>query len=150
MKSENDLTQQAINDKRVAITTSYFEKIDAGDPTVLDLMKDDVQFFFPKGGVRKGKDEWIKFGEFFGKSLKSIEHDMAGFNYIVQGDFVVVEGREKGVMADGKAWPDGKISQGLFCNVFEFDGEMIKRLHVYVDPDFASEDANRIKVLRGE
>lgn len=140
--------QQALHAQRIAITKTYFEKIDSRDPAVLDLMHEDIQFFFPKCGVRTGKAEWRRFGEYFGRYLNSIEHDIPGFNYIAQGNFVVVEGREKGEMADGKTWPDGNISQGLFCNVFEFEGAIIKRLHVYVDPDFTSADKDRVQALR--
>jgi hypothetical protein len=89
-----------------------------------------------------------KFGQLFGKYLKSIQHDISNLKHIVQGNLVVVEGSEKGEMADGTQWPDGVISQGLFCNVFEFDGEIITRLHVYVDPDFASADTDRVRALR--
>ena len=145
-----ETTPQSLAEKRIAITNTYFEKIDSWDPSVLDLMADDVQFFFPKAGVRQGKEEWKAFGELFGKYLRSIQHDMPNLNHIVQGDFVVVEGSEIGEMADGTKWPDGTISKGLFCNVFEFEGEIIKRLHVYVDPDFTSADKDRVKALRGE
>ncbi|MFH7018656.1 nuclear transport factor 2 family protein [Flavobacterium sp. FlaQc-47] len=143
-------TEESLAGKRIAITNVYFEKIDNWDPTVLDLMSDDVQFFFPKSGIRKGKEEWGKFGELFGKYLKSIKHDIPQLRHIVQGNFVVVEGSEQGEMTDGTKWPDGKISQGLFCNVFEFKGELITRLHVYVDPDFISADQDRVKALFAE
>ncbi|WP_405833295.1 hypothetical protein [Streptomyces sp. NBC_01176] len=32
----------------------------------------------------------------------------------------------------------------MFCNVFEFEGERIKRLHIYEDPDFAGTHADGI------
>jgi len=144
VKEYDELTK-----RRIAITTLYFEKVDNGDPTVLDLLVDDIQFFFPKGGVQKGKEAWVEFVQYFGSYLTSIKHDFSSFNYFVQGDHIVVEGKESGVMSNGVAWPDGKISQGLFCNVFEFEGELIKRLHVYVDPDFASADEDRVMALRG-
>jgi hypothetical protein len=136
--------------KRITIAKSYFEKVDAGDPSFLELVTDDIQFFFPKWGVSKGKDALQKCGEHFRDHLKSISHNIDSFNYVVQGDFVVVEGSEQGELANGKHWPDKIISQGLFCNVFQFEGDQISRLHIYVDPDFASEDTARIKAFRGE
>jgi hypothetical protein len=152
LKKQNKMTesaQESVNAKRLAITIDYFNKVDNNDPTFIDLLADDIQFFFPKAGLIKGKKDIGKFLGLFGSHLKQIKHDIAAFNYIVQGNFVVVEGSEKGHLANGKHWPDGLISQGLFCNVFEFKGELIKRLHVYVDPDFASEDTDRINALRG-
>ncbi|WP_017748448.1 hypothetical protein [Scytonema hofmannii] len=49
----------------------------------------------------------------------------------------------------GVALPDGIVSQGLFCNVFEFDGVLIRRMHIYVDPDFTSADRDRIDIFQG-
>jgi hypothetical protein len=37
----------------------------------------------------------------------------------------------------------------LFCNVFEFEGELIKRVHIYADPDFNSADAARVAWAQG-
>ena len=68
---------------------------------------------------------------------------------VINGPYVVVEGREKGMTKQGVAWPDNVISYGLFCNVFEFEGNLIKRVHIYVDPDFTSCDSERIKLLKG-
>lgn len=47
----------------------------------------------------------------------------------------------KGKTATGVAFPDGVSSFGLFRNVFEFEGELIKRVHIYEGPDFASTHA---------
>jgi hypothetical protein len=32
---------------------------------------------------------------------------------------------------------------GHFCNVFEFRGDLISRVHIYLDPDYAGEDQPR-------
>lgn len=82
--------------------------------------------------------------------LENLEHDIGGFNYIVSGNSIVVEGTERGVTRNGVHWPDGVVSQGRFCSVFEFDGVFIRRMHIYVDPDFTSEDQDRIRILRRE
>ncbi|MFC3149776.1 nuclear transport factor 2 family protein [Litoribrevibacter euphylliae] len=125
----------------------YFEKIDAGDESYLALFSEDVRFFFPKFGTHQGKQSLIRFGERIGSSLSQIQHDIANFNFIEAGNMLVVEGQESGVMADGTVWPDGKVSQGRFCSVFEFSGGLINRMFIYVDPDFPSTDSARISVL---
>lgn len=51
---------------------------------------------------------------------------------------MVIEGAVKGTTTSGATFPDRVSSFGLFCNVFEFEGERIKRVHIYEDPDFAS------------
>lgn len=82
-----------------------------------------------------------------GHLLKNITHDIDNFNYIVSENFVVVEGTEKGVTQSDKEWPDHKIAFGKFCSIFEFDKDLIKRMHIYVDPDLTSEDIDRIVIL---
>ena len=80
--------------------------------------------------------------------LNKLEHDIDGLRFIEAGDTIVVEGREWGEMADGTPFPDGVVSQGLFCSVFEFEGERIRAVRIYVDPDFPSLDHTRIAALR--
>lgn len=135
---------------RVATINTYFRKVDARDPTVLDLFTDDVQMFFPKFGLARGKAALMEFSERLAGELEMLEHDIDGFHHIVAGNIVVVEGTERGVTRSGVRWPDGFVSQGRFCNVFEFDGALIRRMHIYVDPDYTSADQDRIRMLRGE
>ncbi|WP_245609159.1 nuclear transport factor 2 family protein [Vibrio rhizosphaerae] len=134
-------------DDLVALVIKYFEKIDAGDPSYLDLFSEDVDFFFPKFGQAKGKNALVAFGNRIGSSLISIWHDIDGFQITTAGNKVIVEGQEGGVMSDGTPWPDNNVSTGRFCSVFEFDGNIISRMYVYVDPDFPSRDLERIAVL---
>jgi len=129
------------------IVIEYFKKIDNGDSTYLELFTDDVDFFFPKFGQKKGKKALIEFGNRIGSSLISIWHDIDGFKIIKADNKVVVEGQEGGVMSDGTPWPDNNISIGRFCSVFEFNGKLISRMYIYVDPDFPSQDLERISVL---
>ena len=129
------------------IVIEYFKKIDNGDSTYLELFTDDVDFFFPKFGQKKGKKALIEFGNRIGSSLISIWHDIDGFKIIKADNKVVVEGQEGGVMSDGTPWPDNNISIGRFCSVFEFNGKFISRMYIYVDPDFPSQDLERISVL---
>ncbi|HDZ8829890.1 TPA: nuclear transport factor 2 family protein [Aeromonas dhakensis] len=131
----------------VEIAIQYFKKVDAGDPSYLDLFSGNIDFFFPKFGQAKGKDSLVEFGNRIGSSLTSIWHDIDGFKITTAGNTVIVEGQEGGVMSDGTSWPDNNISMGRFCSVFEFTGSLISRMYVYVDPDFPSRDVARITVL---
>lgn len=95
------MTTAIDNEARIESVNTYFRKVNTRDPTVLDLFTDDVQIFFPKFGLAHGKAALVKFLEIMSSQLESIEHDIEGFNYIVAGDFVVVEGTERGVMRSG-------------------------------------------------
>lgn len=136
-----------IGDAKIQAIITYFEKVDAGDTSYVDLFTDDVKFFFPKFGTTQGKDSLIEFGQRISASLGSIWHDIPNFNFIASGETLVVEGQEGGTMKDGTVWPDKQVSQGRFCSVFEFSGSLINRMYIYVDPDFPSHDAKRISVL---
>lgn len=146
MNMANDTRDQ----DRIAIIKSYFRKIDARDPSFFDFVSDDVELFFPKFGVGRGKAALALFGERLGSDLESLKHDIDGFSFIVAGDTIVVEGQESGVTRAGTRWPDGIVSEGRFCNVFVFDGLTIRRIHIYVDPDFTSSHTERVRLLRGE
>lgn len=135
-------------DPRIEIVRDYFRKVDAKDPSLIDLFTDEVEFFFPKFGVAHGKAAVARFGERIAHEAAKLIHDIDGFIFTVEGDRIVVEGREWGVTAEGRQWPDGEISQGRFCNVFEFDGPLISRTYIYVDPDVTSDDARRIALYR--
>lgn len=135
---------------RIETVDAYFRKVDAWDASVLDLCTEDIQLFFPKFGLAHGKAAVAEFSRRLTRELESLEHDIDGFHHIAAGDFVVVEGTERGVTRAGIRWPDGVVSQGRFCNVFEFDGPLIRRVHIYVDPDYTSADQDRIRILRGD
>lgn len=126
----------------------YFRYVDTGDARLAELYTDDVELF-PKFGRAQGKQAMREFGARMGAMLGRLEHDIDGLRFIEAGDTIVVEGREWGEMADGTPFPDGEISHGLFCNVFEFRGALISAVRIYVDPDFPSLDTPRIKALRG-
>lgn len=133
----------ALMQKRIAVVRGYFLKIDRVDPTVLDLMTDDVETYFPKFGVGYGKAEFMRIAEGLMGSLKSIRHELEQLRVHVADNHVIAEGIESGVMADGRAWPVPGLSEGRFANVFEFKGDLIKRIYIYVDPDFSSDDKER-------
>lgn len=143
------MTDLSLQQRRIANAIEYFRRVDRADPTVLDLFTDDATMYFPKLGVAHGKAQIGLFAQGFGAEIVEIEHDIAHFTILPSGDFVVVEGQEKGRTLSGGAWPDGAYSQGRFCNVFAFEGELIKRVHIYADPDFNSADAPRTAWAKG-
>ncbi|GAA5234902.1 hypothetical protein FOZ76_21925 [Verticiella sediminum] len=137
-------------DSRIETVRSYFRKVDAKDPSLLDLFTDDVEFFFPKFGVARGKAAVMAFGSRIAKEAAKLTHDIDGLVFTAQGERIVAEGREWGETADGRPWPDGHVSQGRFANVFESDGPLIKRTFIYVDPDFTGEDRKRVALYRAQ
>lgn len=128
------MSADASTEERLRIVESYFRKVDDRDPTVVDLFTDDVEMFFPKFGVGRGKEDMIAFSKLMEEHLECLKHDIEAFNYIVSKDCVVVEGTERGVTRDGVQWPDGRISEGQFCNVFEFEGKLICRVFIVRRP----------------
>ena len=138
MSQFDELTQ-----KRIEIATEYFRRVDNGDPTLIDLMADDLQLYFPMFGVGYGKEDVRAAAGGLMTEISAIAHDFEHMNFIPSGDYLVVEGFAGGTTKDGKVWPDPQRSDGLFCNVFVFDGLLIKRLHIYEDPDLTSRDSAR-------
>jgi ketosteroid isomerase-like protein len=136
--------------KRIGIIRDYFRKVDGRDPSLSDLFTDDVEFFFPKFGSARGKPALTRFGEGLQRHLRNLEHDIAGLKFTAAGDRIAVEGRERGVTRDGISWPDGVTSEGRFCNLFEFDGDLISGLSIYVDPDFTGADTRLLRQFHGE
>lgn len=140
----------ALTDARLKVIDAYFRGADTRDPAFLDLFTEDVELFFPKFGLARGKAAVAEFGARLAAELESLEHGIPGLRKIVAGDTIVVEGTERGVTRGGLRWPDGVVSQGRFCDVFDFEGTLIRSVHIYVDPDFTSADRDRIRILRGE
>lgn len=133
-----------IQKRREEIAIDYFRMVDAGDPAVIDIFTDDAQMFYPKFGIAIGKAQIGAFAQGLGRGIASLTHEIDGFTVLSSGNHVIIEGMERGTTASGVDFPDGVSSFGLFCNVFEFEGELIKRLHIYVDPDFANTHAEGV------
>src|SRR5688572_13613737 len=142
-RKENALSDDALTQTRIQVATDYFRKVDSGDPTIVDIMTDGVEVYFPKFGVGRGKAAFVEVAQGLMRSLQSIQHDLDRMRFHVAGHHIIVEGFESGVMADGTPWPVEERSEGRFANVFEFEGNRIKRLYVYVDPDLASTHRER-------
>lgn len=129
--------------ERKDIVLEYFRRLDRGDD-LLELFADDARLFYPKWGIATGREE---IGELFsdvGGIVTSMSHDYETFNYVIDGDIVVVEGTSTGETAAGTEWrPDGTPGGGRWCDVFEVrDGE-IQRLFIYLDPDYAGTDTEQ-------
>ncbi len=126
----------------------FFRYADASDIRALNFYTEDVELTYPKFGKVIGKDAVRTFITHMSGVFSRLDHDIDGLSFIEDGNKIAVEGREWGRMADGTPFPDGLISQGLFCNVYEFEGDLIRAVRIYVDPDFTSSDAAMLKTLR--
>lgn len=124
----------------VAISKEYFRRLDAGNPNFVELFTEDAQIFFPKFGVGKGKEALFELGSGLTKVLASVTHDIDSFLYLVSGNYLTVEGTTRGTTKSGTHWSGGKTPGGRFCSVFEFSGTLISRMHIYLDPDYGSDD----------
>jgi hypothetical protein len=107
------------------------------------MFTDDIELYFPRFGTHTGKAAVTAFIQGLLGRVQSLRHDSDRNTYISSGNFVIVEDWECGVMRDGMAWPVPGRSDGRFCNVFRFRGDEISHLHIYVDPDFTGQDADR-------
>ena len=128
----------------VGAVRRYFVLADQGRPEVLDLFHEDAELYFPKFGFASGRQSLFDIVKGFEGVLESIQHDYDTMNIIPAGEYVVVEGTSHGRM-QGKAWSGGTTPGGRFCNVFRFRGDRIASLHIYLDPDYTSDDEPRFR-----
>jgi hypothetical protein len=136
------MTHPMTDEQRKAVALEYLKRLDRGE-SFFELFDDHAQVYFPKWGLANGRAEIEKlFGE-VGGTLSRIVHDYAYFNYIMQGDSVVVEGTSSGKTAGGVEWRAGVTHAGRWCDVFEIRHFKIQRLFIYLDPDYASADVAR-------
>ncbi len=137
------ISQQTMTEEqRKSVALEYLKKLDRGE-NIFDLFAEDAQVFFPKWGIANGKTEIERLFADLGTLLKGIRHDYAYFNYIIQGDQVVVEGTSSGMTADNTEWRAGVTHAGRWCDVFEIRDFQIQRLFIYLDPDYAGADTAR-------
>jgi ketosteroid isomerase-like protein len=132
------------DEQKIVIAREYFRLSDAGDPKLMELFHEDATLYFPKFGVGHGRASLLTVFEGFKGVLEWIRHDHASLVFTPSGDRIAVEGMSAGKMVGG-AWKGGETPGGRFCNVFEFRGERIARLHVYLDPDYLGEDTARFR-----
>jgi len=144
------VTQQTMTDEqRKSVALEYLKRLDRGEG-FFDLFADDAEVYFPKWGLATGRQEFENLFQDLGSVLSSIRHDYAYFNYIIQGDFVVVEGTSSGKTKDGREWRAGVTHAGRWCDVFEIRDLKIQRVFIYLDPDYAGADTARYPWLRGK
>jgi hypothetical protein len=120
----------------------FYREIDTG-AFPQDLFAADFQFFLPKFGVGRGRQEFLDVGRTF--PVARHVHHIEDLLFIEQGNAVAVEGTTEGTGVDGVSWCGGQTSGGRFSSIFVFDGDgLIERMHVYLDPDFTGADKARI------
>ena len=142
------VTQQTMTEEqRKSVALEYLKRLDQGK-NFFDLFDDDAQVYFPKWGLANGRAEIEQLFSNLASALKSIRHDYGYFNYIIQGDHVVVEGTSYGMTADGTEWRAGVTHAGRWCDVFEIRDFKIQRLFIYLDPDYAGADTAHYPWLR--
>ena len=135
----------ALSDQdKIKLAQEYFTRADQGRPDVLDLFHEDAEIYFPKFGLGSGRQSLFEMVTGFAGVLEFIQHDYDHFTFLPSGDYLVVEGTSRGVMA-GKSWEGGKTPGGRFCNVFKFRDSRIASLHIYLDPDYVGEDEGRFR-----
>jgi hypothetical protein len=145
------LTRETMTDEqRKSVALEYLKAFDNGGVTstggtILDLLADDAQVYFPKWGLATGKEQVGRLFGDVGGTIKSIRHDYATFNWIFSGsDVVVCEGTSYGEHMDGP-WRAGvpEWGAGRWCDVFEIRAFLIQRVFIYLDPDYAGKDTQR-------
>ncbi|MEY9148745.1 hypothetical protein ABIF00_006729 [Bradyrhizobium elkanii] len=145
MSAEADKTALTAQDARnIELVQQYFRKGDAMDPEIMKLFHPELQFYFPKFGIGRGPNTFLQFVSSISGQIEAFGHRMETFLYVARDPYVVVEGTTMGKI-EGKEWEGGKTPGGRFANVFEIRDNLIKRCHIYLDPDYTSEDEPRFR-----
>jgi ketosteroid isomerase-like protein len=130
--------------KDVAIVRQFFDIADGrAEGDISALFTEDVQVFFPKYGIGKGRAAMMEIGRGRYQMFPRMMHHVDLFKIVEQGDTVVVEGTTEGETAGGRTWDGRETIAGHFCSIFEFREGQIARMHVYLDPDLGHEDTDR-------
>jgi hypothetical protein len=133
----------ATSSRFVEFARKYFEDLDGGRLPV-ELFTPDFEFHFPKYGVGRGLDDLMEFATGLRVTGHKATHHRDQLKYIVCGNQVIVEGTTFGSDGEGGTWNGGETPGGRFCSVFDFNDEgLIKRMYIYLDPDYAGRDADR-------
>jgi ketosteroid isomerase-like protein len=131
------------DDIAVRVAKDYFARLDAGDAQLVELFTADAHIYFPKFGTGRGHSALLEVLTGLGGVIQSVQHHADSFVYTRAGNRLAVEGTTRGVLKSGVRWAAGETAAGRFCNVFEFQGDLICRMHVYLDPDYAGDDKGR-------
>lgn len=127
---------------RVEALREYYRRLDAG-LDVFDLFTEDFEFYFPKFGIGRGRRDFELLLKGLLGSLRTLAHDLEALRFSEGTSGVTVEGKTRGLTARGVSWQGGASPGGRFASVFEFDGHLISRMHIYLDPDYGGADRDR-------
>lgn len=132
---------------RADIVRAYIERIDRNDFPA-EFFADGFHFYVPKFGVGRGLADFMEMAAGFETAYRDIAHVV---DLVADcGSVVIVEGRTSGQDAAGNVWRGGETAGGRFCSVFDFDANgLISRMHIYLDPDYTSQDRDRFRWERG-
>jgi hypothetical protein len=135
-------------EKHVSAASAYFSELDSGRiPS--ELFAPGFEFYFPKFGVGQGLEELQEFAMGLAGAGLTNTHHRDRLVYHACGSMVVVEGTTYGHDTAGGSWDGGSTPGGRFCSVFDFDDAgLIKRMYVYMDPDFTGSDRDRFRWTR--
>src|ERR1700689_1225798 len=89
-----------IRDPKVELVNEYFRRSDAGRADVTDLFTDDVEIYFPKFGIERGKSAYLNLAKGLLSYLSALAHHFHSFKYVVSGNVAVVEGTTYGRTKD--------------------------------------------------
>jgi hypothetical protein len=91
--------EQPTNDTTAPVATAktYFARVDAGDPTLLEMFTEDVQAYFPKIGTTRGKIALANLVQALTAALRSFVHYQGVMIFTQAGDRLVVEGTQAGI-----------------------------------------------------
>jgi hypothetical protein len=128
---------------KIDVVKAYYERIDRGDfPT--ESFTADFEFYVPKFGIGRGLGSFLELARGVQATRVRSSHHQETLRFIDGGNMIVVEGTTEGLGRDNVEWCGGKTPGGRFCSVFEFnDADKIKRMYIYLDPDFTSADKER-------
>ncbi len=119
------------DDERKSVASEYLKGLDTGKD-IFPLFAEDAEVFFPNWGVALGIDSIKNLFADLGGMVEDFKHHHAYINWIIQGDMVVAEGSSEGKLKTGETWSDSK-----WCDVFEIRDGKIKRLYIYLDPEYS-------------
>lgn len=133
------MDEEAEQKKNIAL--EYLRRLDQGKD-FFDLFSDDAEVWAPydtpdgKHSIAVGKKEYKELFDTLAEMVEEIEHNHAYFNTTVDGDKVIIEGTSKGKLASDK-WAE-RWEESRFVDIFEIRDNEIKRLYIYLDPDYSS------------
>lgn len=128
----------------IELAHQYFRLVDGEEGSLPDMFTDDARVFFFKYGTARGPEQFAELAGGLLKSQNFFKHDFGSMVFTVEDNRLIVEGLVTGESANGRPWPAHPRNEGRYCNAFEFAGELIDRLHIYEDPDFLTEDTDRL------